>query len=102
MAAPWSWWTVSGDPIIGPPWSRRYFTISTGGGAFPHRRPGRVDHGVGGGGRARGEPGRGDRGDDELADGHGDQPDEPGDAVDDDDPQQGIGRSGREPLRRLR
>jgi hypothetical protein len=35
MAAPWSWWTVFGDPIIGPPWSRRYFTGSTGSGASP-------------------------------------------------------------------
>src|SRR5208282_5246606 len=42
MAAPWSWWTVSGDPIIGPPWSRRYFTISTGGGAFPSPRQYRI------------------------------------------------------------
>src|SRR5208283_5590409 len=35
MATPWSWWTVFGDLIIRPPWSRRYFTISTGGGASP-------------------------------------------------------------------
>src|SRR5208282_5891272 len=42
MATPWSWWTVFGDLIIRPPWSRRYFTISTGGGASPAKEKGLI------------------------------------------------------------